>query len=230
MPTSAPRWTSSPGSSGAHGVPSSRSTRISALGMALPIESGRRSTSSGGRNVERNASVSPYIRNGRVLRQLGAQALQRLLGHAAAGVGDIAQVVRDLRRPVELRQLDPQRRHRGQAGDALLLHGVEHVLRQQVVDQHDARAGVERRGELAESRVERQRQRRQHRVLLVIAEIRRDALGARHHVAMGQHDALGLAGAAGGVEDRQHVGVDHAVRARRRVAGDVGECMQRNAR
>ena len=34
---------------GAHGVPSSRSTRISAFGIALPIESGRRSTSSGGR-------------------------------------------------------------------------------------------------------------------------------------------------------------------------------------
>ena len=32
-------------------------------GIALPIEVGRRSTSSGGRYVERNASVSPYIRN-----------------------------------------------------------------------------------------------------------------------------------------------------------------------
>ena len=32
-----------------HGVPSGRSTRISALGIALPMESGRRSTSSGGK-------------------------------------------------------------------------------------------------------------------------------------------------------------------------------------
>src|SRR2546430_13516816 len=30
--------------------------------MARPIESGRRSTSSGGRYVQRNASVSPYIK------------------------------------------------------------------------------------------------------------------------------------------------------------------------
>ena len=47
-----------------------------------------------------------------------------------------------------------------------------------------------------------------------VLEVGRDALRAGHHVAMGQHDALGLAGAARRVEDRRHVGVDDAVAAR----------------
>src|SRR6185312_4304061 len=55
------------GSLGAAGFPSAFTTRISAFGIALPIESGRRSTSSGGRYVERKASVRPYMRKGSVL-------------------------------------------------------------------------------------------------------------------------------------------------------------------
>ena len=47
---------------GAHAVPSSRTTMISAFGIALPIDSGRFSTSCGGRKVERKASVRPYIK------------------------------------------------------------------------------------------------------------------------------------------------------------------------
>jgi hypothetical protein len=86
-----------------------------------------------------------------------------------------------------------------------------HVLRQQVVEQHDARAGVECRRELAESGVERQRQRREQRVVGAVVEVRGDALRARDHVPMRQHDALRLAGAARRVEDRRHVGVDDAV-------------------
>ena len=39
-----------------------RTTMTSVLGMALPMDSGRRSTSSGGKYVARKASVRPYIR------------------------------------------------------------------------------------------------------------------------------------------------------------------------
>jgi hypothetical protein len=64
----------------------------------------------------------------------------------------------------QLGELDVQRRHGGEAGDLLLDHGLEHVARQQVVEQHHPGAGVEGRGQLAEAGVEAQRQRRQQRV------------------------------------------------------------------
>ena len=97
--------------------------------------------------------------------QQAAQCVQRLARHAAAGVREVAQVLADRRGPLQLRQLDVERRHRRQAGHALLRERVDHVLRQQVVEQDDARARVKRRGELAESGVERQRQRGEQRVV-----------------------------------------------------------------
>jgi len=45
----------------------------------------------------------------------------------------------------------------------------------------------------------------------VVAKVVGDAARARHHVAVGQHHALGLSGAARGVQDRRHVAVDDAV-------------------
>ena len=38
MATKEPRWTSSPGSSGSHWVPSGRTTMTSVFGMAFPID------------------------------------------------------------------------------------------------------------------------------------------------------------------------------------------------
>src|ERR671912_407736 len=60
--TVGPRCTSSPGSPGAHSWPSLFTTSISVSGMALPMQVEPRSISSGGKYVERNASVRPYIR------------------------------------------------------------------------------------------------------------------------------------------------------------------------
>ena len=59
---------------------------------------------------------------------------------------------------------------------------VEHVARQQVVEQHHPRPGVEGRRELAEPGIERQRQRCQQRVGGGVFQVSGDALCTRHHV------------------------------------------------
>jgi hypothetical protein len=63
MDTVGPRWMRIPASPGEHRSPRALSRKISVSGIALPIDVGRRSTSEGERNVDRNASVRPYIRN-----------------------------------------------------------------------------------------------------------------------------------------------------------------------
>ena len=70
---------------------------------------------------------------------------------------------------------------------------------------------MERCGELAKACIKRKWQRRQQRVIGRVLEVGRDALRAGDHVAMRKHDALRIAGAAGCIEDRGHVGVDHAM-------------------
>ena len=166
----------------------------------------------GGRQEGRAERLGQAVhQEGLGLRQVGAQLRQRLAWHAPARVGDVAQMLGDGLRPLELRELDPQRRHGGEPGHAFLGQGVEHVARHQVVEQHDPRADVKAGRQLAEAGVERQRQGREDRVVRGVLEVARHALGPRHHVAVREHHALGPPGAAGGVEDRQQVGVDHAV-------------------
>ncbi len=62
-------------------------------------------------------------------------------------------------------------------------------------------SGQERGGELAQSGVEAQRQRREDHVVRGVAEVTGDAPRAREQVAVAQHDALRPSGAAGRVED-----------------------------
>lgn len=154
------------------------------------------------------------------VRQAGAQHLQRLAGHAAAGVGDVAQLaveaLAQVVGPGQLGELDVERRHGGEAGDGFGIQRFEHVARHQVIEQHDAGAGVEGGGELAEAGIEGERQGGEQAVVSAVLEVAGDAAGAHHHVAVGEHHALGAAGAAGGVEDRRHVAVDDAVRGPRR--------------
>ena len=71
---------------------------------------------------------------------------------------------------------------------------------------------VKRRRQLAEPGVEAQRQRGEDHVVGDVAEVVADALAADEEVAVAEHDALRLAGASGGVEDRRHVEVDRAPR------------------
>jgi hypothetical protein len=73
---------------------------------------------------------------GRAVHQMGprssaaaAAALENLDG-MTAGIGDVAQVLAHGTRPFELRQLNPERRDGGQAGDALPHHGIQHIHRQ----------------------------------------------------------------------------------------------------
>ena len=71
---------------------------------------------------------------------------------------------------------------------------------------------MKRRGELAETGVEAERQRGQYPVPSMILKIQRHAPRAGDHVAVGQHHPFGHASAARGVKNRGHVGVDCAVR------------------
>ena len=92
--------------------------------------------------------------------------------HAAAGVGEVAQVVG--RSPSGQSSCDSWIHSGGTAVRPVtrsLDERVEHVARQQVVEQHDARAGMEGRRELAEAGVERQRQRREERVVGMVLEV-----------------------------------------------------------
>ena len=83
---------------GSQRVPSGRTTRISAFGMALPIESG------GGR--PRRVEVGGAERLGEAVHQVRlrlreelAQRVERRARHPAAGVGEVAQLRGRLRRP-----------------------------------------------------------------------------------------------------------------------------------
>ena len=53
-------------------------------------------------------------------REESRAAVERRARHAAAGVGEVAQRAGRLRRPGQVGELDPQRRHAGQAGHAVL--------------------------------------------------------------------------------------------------------------
>ena len=61
--------------------------------------------------------------------------------HVATGIGKVAQVGAYGIRPFKRRQLDVQRRHSGEPGNLLAHHDLEHVLRQQVIEQHHPRTG-----------------------------------------------------------------------------------------
>ncbi len=79
-----------------------------------------------------------------------------------------------------------------------------------IVHQHDVRAALNAvvswlsPASKLSGRTDEDRRRRR-----LFAEVVADALGADDQIAMAEHDALGLAGASGRVEDRRHVGVDN---------------------
>ena len=90
-------------------------------------------------------------------RQTHTQGVERFTRHAAASIGEIAQMIGDIGRPIELRELYVQRRHCGQSRHLFSGDGVDHVAWQQVVEQDHPCATVKRGRELTESGVERER-------------------------------------------------------------------------
>ena len=73
--------------------------------------------------------------------------------------------------PLDLRELNPERRHRRQAGDTVSDYGLDDVLRQEVVEQHRPRTGMERSRQLTEPGVEGQWQRREQYVGAVVLKV-----------------------------------------------------------
>jgi hypothetical protein len=102
--------------------PASLITRISAWGMALPIEVGWLSISAGSRIGRAERLGQAVHREQPRLREQAAQPAHQIHRQRPAAVGQPAQAARRVSsRPVELGQLHPQRRHRGQRGDAMAL-------------------------------------------------------------------------------------------------------------
>ena len=89
---------------------------------------------------------------------------------------------------------------------------ANHITGKQVVQQNDAGARVKACGELTETGVEAQGQERENAIAVYVLKVACDARRARHHVPVRQHDALRQPGAAGRVENRNHVAIDTAVR------------------
>ena len=147
-----------------------------------------------------------------------------------AGVGEVAQLLVDAGGPLAgLGELNVERRHGREAGHPVLDHGLEHVARQQVVQQHHLGADVKGCGELAEAGVKAERQRRQQGIGMEVVEVAGHALRASDHVAVAEHHALGLAGGSAGVEDGADVSVDDAVDGAWRSAQGLRPLMQLHA-
>ena len=69
---------------------------------------------------------------------------------------------------------------------------------------------MERGCQLTESGIKRQGQGGQQDVVRPVLQIRGHALGTGNQIAVRQHHALGLAGAARGIENGRDVGVDQS--------------------
>ena len=80
---------------------------------------------------------------------------------------------------------------------------------------------MERRRQLAEPRIKRQRQCGQQRVLRSVLKVRSHALGTSHHIAMRQHHALGLTRASRSVKNGGHIGINYPVTRLWRAAEQV---------
>ena len=154
------------------------------------------------------------MRNGLACGKCARSLFEGRLRHSPAGVSEVAQRARRFSRPRLVGDLDPQRRHAGQARDPVPGAQAYHVAGQQIVHQHHMRADAEGGGQLAEPGVETQGQRGQDDVVGSVLQVLAHALRADDQVAMAKHHALGLARAAGRVEDRGDVKVDGAAQRR----------------
>ena len=110
--------------------------------------------------MERNASVSPYIRKILRGRERLPQDCQHGLRHGAPGIGDVAQIGKRLllQRRVGLRQQAPECRHACQAGDALLQKRLNNFARKNEIDQDDGSALLECGHQLVHAGIEAERQ------------------------------------------------------------------------
>ena len=149
-----------------------------------------------------------------------AELLQCRARHGTTGIRDVTQVPGDRSGPAQVRELRPERRHASEAGNPIAREERKNVAGEQIVHQRNARADVECGRQLAEAVVEAEGQDRKQSILGYILEVARDAMCTGHHVPVRQHDPFRLAGAAGGVEDRYHVRIDHAMQRRARRIGD----------
>ena len=109
------------------------------------------------------------------------------------------------------------RRHAREDRHALALHRLEHRRRGRRSRPRGPRVrpDARRHQHLVEPVVEGERQGVEDHVVLAQAEVRGDARGRGEHVGVGEHHALGLAGAARGVDDRGEILID--ARAARRA-------------
>lgn len=91
------------------------------------------------------------------LRKQRAQALQDCPGHAAAGIGKVAQRGARCIGPASMGQLHPKGRHARDRGDTLTRAGLYHVLWTEIIDKDSSGAARPRRRELAQACIEAKR-------------------------------------------------------------------------
>ncbi len=134
-----------------------------------------------------------------------AQAPHERTRQRAARIGQPAQRSARTVGPVELDELDPQRRHAGERRDRPPGDRFHDVTRREIVERDTDTARIPGRKQLVLAIIEAQRQDAQRPVVGRKAEIMRHRLGAEPEVGVAQHDALGLSRRAAGVKDRGNI-------------------------
>ena len=135
------------------------------------------------------------------LRESGPQGPYQVRGQRPSAVGQAAQRSCGLFRPVQFRQLQPQRRDSGDRCHTMAGHGFHHIARCQVIERDHRAACVPCRQQLVLAIIERQRQHRQHAVVGRDPEVVGNADRTQPKVRLAKHHALGPPGGTAGVKN-----------------------------
>src|SRR6266850_8292752 len=115
----------------------------------------------------------------------------------------------------------PDRRHTSQARDLFLVQHLHDVSREQEVDQNDRATLLNGGCELIQARIEAKGENSQNALLFRNPQVSGHDSRASHHISVAQHDALGVTGRAGGVENRSQILADRILAPARKWIGSA---------
>ena len=161
-----------------------------------------------------------------------AQAGDRRHRERGARVGEVAQGGQlAVAEAAQAEQHAEQRRHAGQAGDALALEQADDAAgEREALLEHERPADEHGQQQLVEAVVERERQAEEHDLVVLHLEVLRQRGRGEGHVLVRERDALRLAGRAGRVDQRREVDRGRAQRARAPRARRAGRTGRRRPR
>ncbi|EPZ89125.1 hypothetical protein BURCENBC7_AP4032 [Burkholderia cenocepacia BC7] len=134
--------------------------------------------------------------------------MQYCPGHAATGIGKVAQRGARCIGPASMGQLHPQRRHACDCGDTLARAGLYHVLWAEIIDKDSGGAACPGRRKLAQACIKAKRKDGQDSIGARMVQIMSDAPRTFEQVAVAEHDALGSPRRAGCIENGREVRVN----------------------